>query len=73
MEVATNNKGIKDKILNNFHNIDSVNRINLRNAVFLMENKVKNYIIDNIDNMSSEELLLFKEILELLVKVKKNS
>ncbi|RUL48628.1 hypothetical protein [Lysinibacillus antri] len=71
--MATNNKGIKDKILNNFHNIDSVNRINLRNAVFLMENKVKNYIIDNIDNMSSEELLLFKEILELLVKVKKNS
>ncbi|TSI07395.1 hypothetical protein [Lysinibacillus sp. BW-2-10] len=49
---------------------DSTNEFNLEMSISNVENQIKDFIKQKIDSIGSEELILFKEILELLTEMK---
>ncbi|RUL53205.1 hypothetical protein [Lysinibacillus antri] len=49
---------------------DCTNGLNLEISISNVENQIKDFIKQKIDSIGSEELILFKEILELLTEMK---
>ncbi|MDI7743571.1 hypothetical protein QMK38_16330 [Lysinibacillus fusiformis] len=66
----TNDTEYKNHIMSNFYDKDNTNEINVVNELSFVEKKVKNYVLQNINDISSEELILYKEILEIFKKMK---
>lgn len=50
---------------------DATTGVNLEMSILNVENQIKDFIKQKIDTIESEELILFKEILELLTEMKR--